>query len=224
MKILISGQNQSEGLGEEVRRAGRILEFGDPAQAMTPEIRLLAWQQTGSQAEYEAWVKRLLQFSAGSEVVEMPSAIRPGRLGATFLRVRVLIRKLMKGWLHGQRPPDVSSDIGALSLRQATSESDYTERLIQLMKRRDNLDSFPFIMPRKPGFAGAVMARLRIFLWQLLRFVVDRIAFRQNHINTMLTRALEYEHEQRKRENEALTKRLAELEARLAKASGNHGS
>jgi hypothetical protein len=70
-------------------------------------------------------------------------------------------------------------------------------------------------MPRKPGFSGAVMARLRIFLWQLHRFLVDRIAFRQNHVNTMLTRALQFEHEQRLRETEALQKRVADLEARL---------
>ncbi len=212
MHIVISGQDRTSDLGADIRQAGHTLQHGDLAQALTPAMRLLAWQQTRTQEEYQRWINRLRQLCDKESVQSMR---RPGRLEARLLRIRVLARKFIKGWIHGTRPPDVDSAIGALSLREATSESDFTHRLISLMKHRDNVDSSPFVMPRRPGKVGAVMARCRIELWRHLRFLVDRIAFRQNHINVMLTRALEFEHEQRLRETEALQKRVADLEARL---------
>lgn len=215
MRIVISGQDRTSDLGAELHRAGQHVAHGNPAEMLTPEVRLLAWRQTGNQAEYDVWIQRLLQFCLKDERVEAPRHPRPGHAGALLLRLQVLARKLLKGWLHGRRPPDISPVIGALTLGQATSEADFNERFIRLLKYRDNVDSSPFLMPRKRGFVGAVMARLRIFIWQLLRFLVDRIAFRQNHINTLLTRALEFEHEERRRETADLKKRVAELEARL---------
>lgn len=215
MHIVISGQDRTSDLGAELRQAGRDMTLGNPAELITPEVRLLAWQLTGSQTEYDIWIERLVQCSLNDDRATAPRLPRPGRAGALLLRTHVLIRKLQKGWRHGLRPPVLSTEIGALTLGQAASETDFNERFIRLLKYRDNVDSSPFLMPRKPGLAGAVMARLRIFLWQLLRFLVDRIAFRQNHINGQLTRALEFEHEERRRETEALKKRLAELEARL---------
>ncbi len=212
MQIVISGQDRTADFGAEIRQAGHALQLGDLAQALTPEMRLLAWQQTSTQDEYQRWIDRQRQLSGNESVLSMQ---RPSWLGAKFLRIRVMPRKFAKGWLHGTRPPDVDSAVGALTLREATSESDFTHRLIGLMKHRDNFDSSPFVMPRRPGTVGAVMARFRIEMWRQLRFLVDRVAFRQNHINVMLTRALEFEHEQRMRETEALQKRVAELEARL---------
>lgn len=212
MQIIISGQDRTADFGAEIRKAGHLLQHGNRSQPLTPEMKLLAWQQTSTQDEYQRWIDRQRQLGGNESALSMQ---RPSWLGAKFLRFRVMARKFVKGWLHGTRPPDVGSSIGALTLREATSESDFTHRLISLMKHRDNVDSSPYVMPRRPGKVGAVMARFRIELWRHLRFLVDRIAFRQNHINVMLTRALEFEHEQRLRETEALQNRVADLEARL---------
>lgn len=215
MHLVISGQDRSSDLGAELRQAGQLIAHGSPSDVLTPETRWMALQQTRTQAEYDAWFQRYPPLVASRLPIKPLLHARPGAAGALLLRARVVARKLAQGWLHGRKPPEVGSDIGALTLAQATSESDFNERLIRLLKHRDNMDAGPFLMPRKPGFVGATMARLRIFIWQVLRFQVDRIAFRQNHINTLLTRALEFEHEERRRETEALKKKVAELEARL---------
>ena len=212
MQIIISGQDRTADMGGEIRRVAHVLQHGDFKQSLPPEMRLLAWQQTRTQAEFQQWIDRLRNVCGDESVQSIP---RPSWLAAKFLRIRVKARTFIKGWIHGTRPSDVGTSIGALTLREATSEADFTNRLISLMKYRDNVDSSPFVMPRRPGTVGAVMARIRIELWRHLRFLVDRIAFRQNHINVMLTRALEFEHEQRLRETEALQKRVADLEARL---------
>lgn len=215
MQIIISGQDRSHDVGAEIRHAAHSLQHGDLTDKLSPEMRLLAWRQTSSQEEYQLWIQRLWNVRAQSDEAKAPFMQRPGPLSAAFLRIHVLVQKCIKGWVHGACPPDAGSPIGALSLRAATSEADFTNRLIQLMRYRDNVDSNPFLMPRSPGTAGAMMARLRMAVWRQLRFLVDRIAFRQNHVNTMLTRALQFEHEQRLRETEALQKRVADLEARL---------
>ncbi|MDD5679075.1 MAG: hypothetical protein PHW60_13970 [Kiritimatiellae bacterium] len=105
-------------------------------------------------------------------------------------------------------PPEIS----ALALARAPSEAEYLDRLIGLIGCRDAIDTLDFAIPRKPGVAGLFMARLKAFLWKLLRYQHDRIAFRQNLINTQLTSALAFEIAQRRKETVDLKRRVAELE------------
>jgi hypothetical protein len=89
------------------------MTLGNPAKLITPEVRLLAWQQSGSQAEFDIWIERLVQCSLNDDHATAPQIPRPGHVGALLLRTRVLIRKLQKGWRHGLRPPVLSTEIGA---------------------------------------------------------------------------------------------------------------
>jgi len=213
--IRLAGQDRSHDLEEDIRRAARALRLGDPARDLTPELRLLGYRETRTQADYDAWLRRVLACGTGSEQADLPSQPRPNALAARWLRLRVLARKITRGWLHGHRPPRVDTPIGALSLRQAKSEADYLERLVHLLQHRDHVDANPFVMPRKPGLLGAVTARVRILLWQVMRFQVDRQNFRQNQVNRMLAQTLAFQQAQHRQETDALRERLADLEARL---------
>lgn len=214
--IRLAGQDRSHDLEADIRRAARALRHGDPARDLTPEMRLLGYRETKTQAEYDAWLRRVLACGTGSETTDLPSQSRPSALAARWLRLQVLVRKITRGWLHGHRPPEADTPIGALSLRQATSEADYLERLVQLLRHRDHVDANPFVMPRKPGPLGALTARIRIFLWQVMRFQVERQNFRQNQINRMLAQTLAFQQAQHRQETEALRARLADVETRLA--------
>lgn len=110
------------------------------------------------------------------------------------------------------QPARLPAEISALALARAKSDADYMDRFIRLIRCRDAVDTLPFHIPRKPGFAGRCMASFKAFLWKLLRYQHDRIAFRQNLINTQLTSALEFEFTQRQKETEDLKRRVAELE------------
>jgi len=111
-------------------------------------------------------------------------------------------------------PPEIS----ALALAQAKSDAEYMDHLIRLIRYRDAVATLDFDIPRKPGLAGLVMTRFKAFLWKLLRYQHDRIAFRQNLINTQLTSALEFEFIQQQKETADLRRRVAELE----KQGGNY--
>jgi hypothetical protein len=115
----------------------------------------------------------------------------------------------------GPKPADISPEIGALRLLEAKSEAEYQELLLRLIRYRDNVDTLPFDVPRRPGLVGAIMARVRVFLWKLLRYQHDRTTSRQNLINSTFSAALEFEHRMLKQELEALRKRVADLEERL---------
>lgn len=110
------------------------------------------------------------------------------------------------------QPARIAADISALALARAKSDAEYMDHLIRLIRYRDAVDTPDFDIPRKPGLAGLIMARFKAFLWKLLRYQHDRIAFRQNLINTQLTSALEFEFTQRQKEMADLKRRVAELE------------
>lgn len=112
-------------------------------------------------------------------------------------------------------PATIVPEISALALQAAKSESAYLSEFIRLLRYRDNVDTLRFMIPRKPGFQGAMMTKLKEFLWKLLRYQHDRITFRQNMINSLHTTALECELAAREKDVSELRKRLAELEARL---------
>lgn len=119
------------------------------------------------------------------------------------------------------RPPAVPPEISALSLREARDEADYQKRFVRLMRVRDNVDTFPFRIPRRPGLLGALLAPVRRCQWKVLRFLLDRLAFRQNLINNLFTNAVEWELLRRRSEIERLERRVAALETRLGAAPDN---
>ncbi|MBI2440359.1 MAG: hypothetical protein HYV35_03200, partial [Lentisphaerae bacterium] len=106
-----------------------------------------------------------------------------------------------------RKPKLLPSDISARALAEAKSEAAYLNELIRLLRLREGVDTLPFSIPSRPGLRGWVMVQVKRALWRLLRYQHDRIAFRQNLINTMLTSALEFEVRQRQKEVAELQRR-----------------
>lgn len=102
--------------------------------------------------------------------------------------------------------------VGALSLAEARSEGEYVARLSQLLRHRDSVSTRNFHIPRRPGLAGWCKDCFRQTMWRLLRYQRDRMAFRQDLINTQLSSAQTYETMQRQKEIAALRRRLDKLE------------
>ena len=119
---------------------------------------------------------------------------------------------------HKPKPSLVAPDI--MPLARVQSEAEYLDQLIGLIRSRNAVDTLDFAIPRKSGMVGLCMTRLKAFLWKLLRYQHDRIAFQQNLINTQLTSALEFELAQRQKETADLKRRVAELE----KQGGKRGA
>ncbi len=118
-----------------------------------------------------------------------------------------------------RKPAQIEHAISSLRLADTTSESHYHQEFLRLLRYRDNVDTLPFVIPRKPGLIGGLIAKGKARLWSLLRYQHDRITFRQNLINNLYTSALELEYERRQREIAQLSQRLTELEARLSNPS-----
>ncbi|MBU0713857.1 MAG: hypothetical protein KJ964_00700 [Verrucomicrobia bacterium] len=115
---------------------------------------------------------------------------------------------------HKPKPALVVPDI--MPLARAQSEAEYLDQLIDLIRCRNAVDTLDFTIPRKPGVVGLFMTRLKAFLWKLMRYQHDRIAFQQNLINGMQGSALEYEIVLRQKAVADLDQRLKHLESRLA--------
>ena len=101
-----------------------------------------------------------------------------------------------------------------LSLRAAKNEADYLDRLTTLMLSRTGIGTLDFHIPRRPGFIGNCGAALKRFLWKLLRYQHDRVAFQQNCINIQLTAAIEFMRAEYEHKIEALERKVAELETK----------
>lgn len=121
---------------------------------------------------------------------------------------------VMESGPAGRKMARLPPEISALALAQAKSDDEYMDHLVRLIRYRDAVDTSDFDIPRMPGVMGLCLARLKAFLWKLLRYQHDRVAFRQNLINTQLTSALEFEFVQRRKEIADLKRRVAELEKR----------
>ncbi len=111
-------------------------------------------------------------------------------------------------------PDEIAPEIAALSLREAGSEADYQERLIRLIRYRNNVDTLPFDIPNRGGLRGRCMVLVKRVLWKLLRYQHNHIIFRQNLINALYSSTLEFEREQRLAEITRLEARIKELEQR----------
>lgn len=101
----------------------------------------------------------------------------------------------------------------ALSLRDEKCAPDYLDRFLLLLRSKTHVGTLAFDIPRRPGLMGHIQGAARAFLWRVLRYQHDRLAFRQNVINTQLASALEFER--------AESKKLAERIAALEKKSGS---
>ncbi|MCX6997559.1 MAG: hypothetical protein NTV49_10845 [Kiritimatiellaeota bacterium] len=122
------------------------------------------------------------------------------------------LRAAAAGRPAGPKPAVLPESISALRLRESASEADYLAELLRLLRYRDNVDTLPFDIPRRPGPAGAVAAQIKAVLWKVLRYQHNRVTGRQNMINHLYTSALEFEHRQRDAELRELRQRLAALE------------
>jgi hypothetical protein len=112
--------------------------------------------------------------------------------------------------IHPQR------ELSARSLLDAATEEEYLDRFVALVRRKHHADTFRIDVPRRRGAAGAALARVRLFLWKLLRYQHDRMAFQQNLINSQLAAALEFERDEVRK----LRSRVAELERRAGGGAG----
>jgi hypothetical protein len=106
---------------------------------------------------------------------------------------------------------ELPDHLSAMSLWGARDEDEFTSRYVRLSRVKQHTDTLRFHIPRKPGPGGAIMGLVRAFFWKLLRYQHDRMAFRQNIINTQFATALELQQD----ETESLRARLVALEKRL---------
>ena len=112
-------------------------------------------------------------------------------------------------------PSKISPEIGALALHKARSDEEYFVHYMRLLRYRDAYDTYDFDIPRRAGFVGAIMAGFKKILWKLLRYQHDRIAFRQNLINSLFTNAMEFEMAERRRNDQEIRLRLERIETLL---------
>jgi hypothetical protein len=110
-------------------------------------------------------------------------------------------------------PRMLSPQHSALRLKEAGTEREYLDRFVALVRLRRGVSTADFEVPRKPGIVGAILARVRMFLWKLLRYQHDHTMFQQNLINELLGDALEFERERSRREMKELRERLEALES-----------
>ena len=109
-------------------------------------------------------------------------------------------------------PVFLATEDSVLSLRDAKTEAGYLDRLTTVMLSRTGVGTFDFYIPRKPGPLGSAGAAVKRFLWKLLRYQHDRVAFQQNSINIQLTAAIEFMRAEYQQKIVTLEKKVAELE------------
>ena len=112
------------------------------------------------------------------------------------------------------------AEVNALRLCDARDARDMARTFVSLLRHRNHVDTRAFEIPRRPGLRGATMRLLKGGLWRLLRYQHDRIAFRQNLINSHVTSALEFQHEIFDRDIRRLQERVQALERALESIGG----
>ncbi len=110
--------------------------------------------------------------------------------------------------------PDVADS--ARRLQQPADEAAYLDELIRQLQQRNVVNLEPFHAPRRPGGLGSLLAKVRTKLWRLLRYQHEHVTAQQNDINQLLAAALEFEHRAHQCDVAELTKRIEELERKLA--------
>jgi len=111
------------------------------------------------------------------------------------------------------RPPFLSPEHSALTLKAAHDQADYLRIYSRLIGMRHGIRTGSFAIPRKAGLVGTIATRIKEFLWKLLRYQHDRIVWQQNLINELVIAGLEFEREEYRREIARLAERVARLES-----------
>jgi hypothetical protein len=109
-------------------------------------------------------------------------------------------------------PSDLAAPADALA--SAPDEEAYLDHLIRLLREQEAARTDAFPIPRKPGWIGGLLQRVRMVLWKGLRYQHDHMARQHNTIHAMQAAALEFERDSTRRKIHALEERLAALEER----------
>ncbi len=115
---------------------------------------------------------------------------------------------------------DLPWSLHALSLRDQKTGSAYFDHYLELLRRKNHVDTLNFDIPHRPGLGGRAWMLVKKVLWKVLRYQHARMAFRQNLINSHLTSALEYQRDLARKEVGELKRRIAALEAKLSNRGG----
>lgn len=108
-------------------------------------------------------------------------------------------------------PP--ATDPAALLL-QARNEAEYLSQLLSKLRTESGLLTSALNPSTRPGPLGRLQGIIRRFLWKLLRYQHDHMAFQQSAINTQTAAALEFLRAEYQRDLNHLSERLAALEKR----------
>jgi hypothetical protein len=100
-------------------------------------------------------------------------------------------------------------------LLKAESEEEFLSLYLKMVKIREHIDALPFYIPYKKSISGSFIQKVKFLCWQFLRFMVDRIAFRQNLINSYLSSSIEFEHKLMLNEIEKLNQKITQLEEKM---------
>ena len=123
------------------------------------------------------------------------------------------IRESARRRADGGTPRFLSPEHSALTLKAAHDQADYLRIYSRLIGIRHGIQTESFAIPRKAGWGGAIVARIKKLLWKLLRYQHDRMAGQQNLVNELVIAGLEFEREECRREIARLEARVARLEA-----------
>lgn len=132
---------------------------------------------------------------------------RSADIGASLTRQAARHQGALSPW----SPQD-----SALSLKDSRNAADYLERFCKLMRLRYALTTETFPIPARPGAAGNLLRKLKGFLWKLLRYQHDRMAFQQNSINELVISSIDFQQAAAQRKLDSLEQRIRTLEAELA--------
>ncbi len=67
---------------------------------------------------------------------------------------------------------------------------------------------------------GTLLRRVKAFLWRLLRYQHDRMAFQQNTINELVVSAVDFQRDATQHSLALLERRIRDLESEVAKLRG----
>ena len=120
---------------------------------------------------------------------------------------------------HPDTPPPLEAFHSSLILREAQSEADYNQKLVDLLVLKSGGSTSDFYIQRRPGLAGSLAAAFKRALWKVLRYQHERVIGQQNAVNAQLTMALQFLHAEYTRDIAELRRRVAALEKQQGTSS-----
>lgn len=112
----------------------------------------------------------------------------------------------------------------ALCLKSSRDAGEYLTQYCRLLRLRYAVSTESFPIPGKPGAKGRILRRIKGFLWTLLRYQHDRMAFQQNAVNELVISAIEFQREAGQQAIASLEKRIHDLEAEVSGLRGPRAS